>query len=215
MGFRGHITPDVPISKTRLEALSDGVIAVVLTLLVIDLKPEGLDGHAHNAEVWASIRHLWFHLFGYFITFAITCAFWYQHHGWFHALSRLNRVSFFINSGFLFAVTLLPFSVSILIKAHGTSAALLCYFANLGLMGAMLALGWRHAHAAGFISPQADPAAVGGFQRLSQGFVLAAVLGGVMAFIAPFLAGLAYALPFILLIRGQRKATAPAAAPVA
>jgi uncharacterized membrane protein len=205
VSFRGQITPDVPISKTRVEALSDGVVAVVLTLLVIDLKPEGLRAHPDNAELWAAVRHLGFHFLGYIVTFALACAFWYQHHVWLHTVSRLNRAAFGINAGFLFAVTLLPFSVSVFLKNSTAPTAFLCYFGNLGLMGAMLALAWQHARSAGLISPAADPEVVMTFQRLSRAFAIAPLLGAAVAFFAPVLAGLAFALPFFLLPRKRPK----------
>jgi uncharacterized membrane protein len=197
--FRAQITPEVPVSKTRIEALSDGVIAVVVTLLVIDLKPEGLGNHPDNMELWRSVRHLYPHFAAYIVTFAITAAFWYQHHALLHAIGRINRAMFWLNTGFLFAVTLLPFSVSVFLRNATAPTAFLCYFGNLGLMAVALTLGWRYARSAGLIMPTADNEMVIRFHRLSRAFVFAAIFGAIAGFFVPVVSGLAYALPFIYL----------------
>jgi uncharacterized membrane protein len=199
VSFRAQITPEVPVSKTRIEAFSDGVIAVVVTLLVIDLKPEGLGNHPDNTELWHSVRHLYPHFAAYLVTFAITAAFWYQHHALLHAIGRINRAMFWLNTAFLFTVTLLPFSVSVFLKNATVPTAFLCYFGNLGLMAVALTLGWHYARSAGLILPTVDSEVVARFHRLSRAFVLAAILGGITAFFVPVVCGLAYALPFIYL----------------
>ena len=65
----------VLLSKHRLEALSDGVFAVVMTLLVLELKPD-LPAHADNEAVAHALRELALPLVGYAFAFVISGIFW-------------------------------------------------------------------------------------------------------------------------------------------
>jgi uncharacterized membrane protein len=155
---------DPGLSKHRLEALCDGVFAVVLTLLVLELKPE-LPLHANNDEVAQALRQLARPLVGYAFSFAITAVFWISHHRKFALLRHTNGLHSALTLAFLFAVTLLPLSVSIYLKSMGTSRGQSLYFGNFTLISLVLLASWLYARHAGLTDPAAPPRSIAALTR--------------------------------------------------
>src|SRR5262245_21164349 len=88
-------------STTRAEALSDGVFAIVMTLLVLELKVPQLPRDAPAADVWHGFLELGPVFFSYFVTFMLAGAFWFKHHQAFHEMTHINGPLFALNLGFL------------------------------------------------------------------------------------------------------------------
>lgn len=191
--------PKTIVAKTRLEALSDGVFAVVLTLLVIDLKLEALPPHSSEEDIWHALRQALPHFGAYGITFAITCGFWIQHHALFHALRTANRGFYWLNALFLFSVSLLPFSVSTFMKATAYLPCFLVYYANLSLMGLALALGWHFCGANGLLHAEANPWTIKRYTLTSWAFFACGVVGVALGAIRAELSGIGYLLPLLAL----------------
>jgi uncharacterized membrane protein len=139
---------DPALSKHRLEALSDGVFAVVLTLLVLELKPE-LPLHADNEAVAHALHELTLPLLGYMVAFAITGVFWTLHHRKFALLRHTDGLHSALTLAFLFAVTLLPLSISIFLRSRPQGIAQALYFGNFALISLTLLASWLYACHAG------------------------------------------------------------------
>src|SRR5882757_9028538 len=148
--------PDPALSKHRLEALSDGVFAVVLTLLVLELKPD-LPPHSNNEAVAHALHELTLPLAGYAFAFAVTGIFWSLHHRKFSLLRHTDGAHTALTLTFLFAVTLLPLSISIYLRATPTGLAQTLYFGNFGLIAITLLASWLYARQAGLADITAAP----------------------------------------------------------
>jgi len=99
--------------KNRLEALIDGVFAVVLTLLVLDLKlPENL-AFTSNDDLWKHLLGLERHFVIYVISFAVVGMYWINHHIQFHFVVRTDRPLIWINLSYLLLVSFLPFATDL------------------------------------------------------------------------------------------------------
>jgi uncharacterized membrane protein len=95
--------------KNRLEALIDGIFAVALTLLVLDIKlPE--DTFASNNALWDTLRSLERHFAIYVITFVVISIYWIGHHLQFHYVRYTDRRLIWINMLFLLLISFLPFA---------------------------------------------------------------------------------------------------------
>ena len=93
------------MSKTRLEAFSDGVIAILITIMVLELKvPHGadLDALRHLAPVFCS----------YVLSFIYLGIYWNNHHHMLHATSRINGKILWANLHLLFWLSLVPFGTA-------------------------------------------------------------------------------------------------------
>lgn len=94
----------------RLETFSDGVFAIVVTLLVLDLKdPPHADGQLLNALV-----RQWPAYLAYFASFAYVAVIWLNHHQTFVGIQRVNRGVHFANFSLLFTTALMPFPTAVL-----------------------------------------------------------------------------------------------------
>jgi uncharacterized membrane protein len=128
------------MNKTRLENLSDGVFAIVITLLVFDIKvPENQGRFDSNFELLQYlIRSLSPVLISYVVSFLIVAIFWLSHHTLFHFFTKtINRLMVTYNSIFLFLLSLIPFSARLLAQYHGMQLAYIIYGVNILLLALM------------------------------------------------------------------------------
>ena len=90
------------MNKTRLEAFSDGVIAILITIMVLELKvPHGAD--------WADLSPLLPVFLTYVLSFAFLGIYWSNHHHMLHAATRVNGAVLWANLHLLFWLSLVPF----------------------------------------------------------------------------------------------------------
>ena len=102
------------MEKSRIAALVDGIFAVAMTLLVLDLKlPEGVK-MSSDAEVWGHLLELTGRFSTYTLSFIVLGAFWIGHHFLFHFVRKVSRGLLWLNLLFLLLITLLPFSTNLL-----------------------------------------------------------------------------------------------------
>jgi uncharacterized membrane protein len=96
-------------SGTRLEALSDGMFAIIFTILVLELILRNV--HFSNSTTYTHfLLELWPKFLSYILSFAILSTYWIGHVEQFHFTRRINRPFIFTNLLFLFFLSLIPFS---------------------------------------------------------------------------------------------------------
>ena len=157
MSEAAHSSPGSILSKHRVEALSDGVFAVVMTLLVLEIKPE-MEPGAGNEAVLHLLKALAVPVITFAIAFLISGVFWSLHHLKFALLRHTNPLHTALTLLFLFMVTLLPISISVYLHAKSSSLARAVYFGNFTLIALTLLLSWLYALRAGLVD-EAQPAA--------------------------------------------------------
>jgi uncharacterized membrane protein len=90
------------MSKSRLEAFSDGVIAIILTIMVLELRaPHGAD--------WSALRSVVPSLLTYVLSFVFLGIYWNNHHHLLQATERINGATLWANLHLLFWLSLIPF----------------------------------------------------------------------------------------------------------
>ena len=135
-------TATFEIGKNRIEALSDGIFAIVMTLLILELHVPKLPATAANVEVTAALFGLWPKFVSYLVAFVSLGVFWIAHHMMYHAIRRADRTLLWLNIVFFMFVSLLPFSTSVLNAFPRALIAPFLFGANLALVGWLLFFQW-------------------------------------------------------------------------
>ena len=129
----------------RLSALSDGIFAVAMTLLVLDLHiPSAAQVHGER-ELLLALGALGPQWLAYGMSFLTLGIFWAGQQTQLNHIGEGTRDLTWIHLGFLFAVTILPLSTRLLAEFITYRSALLIYWLNILVMGAMLYWSWSYA----------------------------------------------------------------------
>ena len=132
------------ISTGRIETLADGVFAIVMTVLVFDMRVP-LQAEVDQIGLLAALSQLAPNLLSYIITFVILGVFWVGHHNQFFYIKRADRTLLWINIFFLMLVALLPFSAGLFSRYGQDRISIIVYNINLILTGLILFVHWWYA----------------------------------------------------------------------
>lgn len=101
------------IGTNRLEAFSDGVIAIIITIMILELKLPDLSKDTLTGEIWKHLNHLLPYFTTYAFSFMMIAIFWTNHHHMFHLLDKSDEHLLWQNFIFLFLLSLIPFATAI------------------------------------------------------------------------------------------------------
>jgi uncharacterized membrane protein len=128
----------------RLSALSDGVFAFAMTLLVLDLHlPAAAAVHSEH-EMWRALGVLGPGLVMYLMSFLTLGIFWNGQQTQLNYIERGDRDLAWIHLAFLFTITLMPFSTRLLAEFIHFRSALLIYWGNILAPGLLLYASWKY-----------------------------------------------------------------------
>lgn len=174
----------VGLSTNRVEALADGIFAVAMTVLVLDLHVPDLVRDAPDLLVENHLASLVPRAVSYVSGFVILGTLWVGHHVHMHFIRRVDRTLLWLNLLFLLSVTFIPFVVAVIGAFGPRRFPCLLYGADLMLAQASLVAQWRYA--------------AGGQRRLVNADLsqaeYAALLGRVMLGLGGYALGTALAL---------------------
>jgi uncharacterized membrane protein len=132
-------------SPDRIMALADGIFAVAMTLLVLELHVPELGKHASEAALMSALTELVPKILSYASGFIILGTLWIGHHLQFHYIRRSSRALLWINLSFLLVISSLPFFVGLVGTYSYTHIACVLYGAVSLLAMAILLIQWRYA----------------------------------------------------------------------
>jgi uncharacterized membrane protein len=145
-------------SVERLAALSDGLFAVAMTLLVLDLKVPAGRAIESDQALLAALGELVPRLMIYLMSFLTLGIFWVGQQTQLSHFARSDRHLTWIHLAFLFTISLMPFSTALMAEFITLRTALLVYWLNILAFGALLLASWRYAKHAGLV--EADVSAM-------------------------------------------------------
>jgi uncharacterized membrane protein len=128
-------TMSFEIDKNRIEALSDGIFAIVMTLLILEFHVPNLPSNVSNVEVAPALVALLPKFASYIVTFLSLGFFWVGHHIMYHTIRRADRTLLWLNIFFFMFVSMLPFSTSVLNAFSEAFIAPLFFGSNLAIIG--------------------------------------------------------------------------------
>jgi len=126
------------IDKTRLTFFTDALLAIIMTILVLDIKvPEGLDKMTGD-ECFVNLLKVYPHFLGFIISFAFIIVLWFSHHELMESLIYANRTFAVINFCFVGATATLPFSTALAAAYPYQSYAVATLALNMFVMNVFL-----------------------------------------------------------------------------
>jgi uncharacterized membrane protein len=133
------------LGKNRIEALSDGLFAIAMTILVLGFKLPMLPSSAPNVQVAPAILSLWPAFVSYFVAFIGLGVYWILHHMVFHAVRVVDGILLWLNIVFFLFISILPFSVQLVNQFPRAQVTPVLLGANLALVGWLLLAQWLYA----------------------------------------------------------------------
>jgi len=127
------------MEKNRLEAFSDGVLAIIITIMVLELK-------APESYEWKELQTLWPKFLAYLLSFTYVSIYWINHHHLFQSVSKVDGKVLWINLLLLFCLSLVPFAADWMGENHFASNPVMLYGIVLSLSGLSFVLLFKQLH---------------------------------------------------------------------
>jgi uncharacterized membrane protein len=172
------------VPTSRLEAFSDGVFAIAITLLIFNITAPDNTEH-----LVASLLGLWPSYLAYVISFLLIGLLWANHHVMFEHIVKTDRTQMFVNTLLLMVVAFIPFTASVLASAFrngtGESVAIALYGGTLVLGGLCFNGLWSHAYRAQLMDDSVTDARMRRMTRRILFGPIAYAAGGIVGYFLP------------------------------
>jgi len=128
------------MNKARLETFSDGVFAIVITLLVLNISIPDVE----YKNLWPALYNILPKILSYIMSFFLIGLYWIGHHLYFDKIQKIDGTFLFLNLILLLLISFLPFPTSLLGKYHNQTLPLVLYGCNLILTNSISFLMLRY-----------------------------------------------------------------------
>lgn len=133
------------LEKNRIEALTDGIYAIVLTLSVLMIGTGLYSGSADSSTFYPSLYEAIPQIFNYALSFLLLSIFWVVHHRQMNSITHVDSIYIWLNMGSLFCVTLIPFTTNLNSDFSEFPLAVAIYAANIMVISLSYTLSWFYA----------------------------------------------------------------------
>jgi len=185
--------PETGLSFERVVFFSDAVFAIVITLLVLELKVPHLTEH-NEASVQRALFELIPNVLGFVISFLIIGLMWVEHHRIFRYIDNYDSGLLWRNLLLLLCVSFVPFPTALFSENFWSRTAFILYTASFGGVATAKLLIWRHAAKAGLLKKDVGPMLEQRIARRSMAVPLACAIAIGLSFISIFIAPLSFML---------------------
>jgi uncharacterized membrane protein len=185
---------DVWETTGRIETLVDGIFAIAMTLLVLNIAVPQLTAPVSNATMQSTLISMWPKFFAYGLSFILLAVFWRMNHQQFYAIKRTNSTLLRITVMWLLFVALVPFSASLTAEYGNLQSAEIFFHVNMFLIGVFPALTWYYAVRKNFIDEKIPSERISEVKRIYLILPFLSLIAMGLTFISPSWSPLAYAL---------------------
>ncbi len=137
-------TAQTTAGTERLIFFSDGVFAIAITLLVLDIRLPDLPEHADSAALAAALLSIKPKIAAYALSFLVVGEFWYVHHMRFTYIQRCDARLIWLNMLLLMVIAFVPFASSVL-SEHPNATAFMLYDGTMACAALLSAAMWGYA----------------------------------------------------------------------
>ena len=185
--------PETGLSFERVVFFSDAVFAIVITLLVLELKVPHLAEH-NEPPLQQALLELIPNVMGFVVSFLIIGLMWVEHHRIFRYIDDYDAGLLWRNLLLLLCVSFVPFPTALFSENFWSRTAFILYTASFGGVATAKLLIWRYAARAGLLKKEVGPMLEQRIARRSLAVPLACALAIGLSFISIFIAPLAFVL---------------------
>jgi uncharacterized membrane protein len=147
--------------RDRIVNLSDGVFAIAITLLILDIRVPNIPENMVSSQLLGALLSLWPKYLGYILSFVGISAFWLIHHSIFRPIRSYDRILLYLNFLFLMVVAFVPFPTSLLGEYGDHQLPVAIYAATLAVGRLLLtAIHWYSTRNDRLLGEPQDPATV-------------------------------------------------------
>ena len=181
------------MTTSRLEAFSDGVIAIIITIMVLEL-------HVPHDDSARSLLSLLPVLLSYVLSFTTVAIYWINHHHLIHLVQQVSTRLLWLNVHFLFWLSLLPFVTGLLgADVHSSNAAALYGFIAVGCSGSYAVLRGSVTRQLRSASTRDDRGIEGARFKVRNAISIALLIASVpLAFVSPWISIALFCVPPVL-----------------
>jgi len=182
---------DLPSTK-RIETLVDGIFAIAMTLLVLNLNVPQIPYPATNVQILDILTRMAPQFFIYALSFILLASFWRINHSQFNFIEKVDQGIMLITIFWLMLVALVPFSTN-LVGDYGYLAVSMIFFhLNLFLIGMFFNFSWYYAVKHNLINKTMDKNFIKNQQIMNLYLPICAIIATGVAFISPEYSSLVY-----------------------
>lgn len=182
------------LSFERVVFFSDAVFAIVITLLVLEIKVPHIEGHTEQG-VLQGLFHLLPKFIGFVMSFFIVGVMWIEHHRIFRFIERYDTGLLLRNLTFLLSVSFVPFPTALFSEYYWSRTAFILYAATFGVVALTKLWVWNYAaRRPALLGPSSDAATVRRISRRSLAVPIACAVSIALSFVSVFLAPVAFIL---------------------
>ena len=176
----------VSVGPDRIKAFSDGVFAIALTLLILQVKVPSPSQIASETDLRSFLLQQWPAYLSYALSVIIIGHYWVAHHGLFHYIRRANRMLLWLNILFLLCVTFIPFPAALMSQFSTYRTSVVIYGATLAVAGLLFDLmRWYATHRHRLVDKDLHPQVIRTARRRNLTGPLIYIVGIIVSFI-PF-----------------------------
>jgi len=132
------------IKTDRIEFFSDAVIAIIITLMVLEIHLPKIEDSATTAQIFHQLKEILPNIFAFIISFAVLGVYWVNHHQFYKAIEYSDWKLLWYNLHFLFWCSLIPLTTTLLAENFDKPAITMLYGINMLTSAGAFAL--MHAH---------------------------------------------------------------------
>jgi len=189
---------DVWLTTKRIETLVDGIFAIAMTLLVLNIDLPQMLGPVSDPAIWQYMVSLFQQLGIYAFSFILLASFWRAHHLQFFYIEKSDSILIWLNVIWLMFVALVPFSTNFVSNFGNHPLPMLFFNVNMFLIGIFFILIWTYARRKNLFIKEMTPEHDRMVMKINYILPTAALVAIFITFVSPIWSPVSYFLIFIL-----------------
>lgn len=189
---------NVWLTTKRIETLVDGIFAIAMTLLVLNIDLPQMWGPVSDPAIWQYMNSLFQQLGIYAFSFILLASFWRAHHLQFFYIKRSDSFLIWLNVIWLMFVALVPFSTNFVSNFGDHLFPMLFFNINMFIIGIFFIFIWTYAERKNFFIKEMTPEHYKMVKKINYILPSAALVAVCITFVSPIWSPVSYFLIFII-----------------